>query len=63
MVLDMVKVRESKGYVCGAIALGLNGTLPMKAVVTVPADGFDRLVGYHCLPNGQWAWVHKNFRK
>jgi len=61
MVLNMTKVREIKGYVCGVIST--NGKLPVKAVVTIPDDGFARLVAYHCLPSGQWAWVHKNFRK
>jgi hypothetical protein len=59
MVLSTSKVRAVEGFTFDAVTV--NGKV--CAVATVPADGFQRLVAYHCLPSGQWAWVHKNFRK
>jgi hypothetical protein len=59
MVLSTSAVREVKGSKFDTVVV--NGQV--RAAATVPADGFQRLVAYHCLPSGQWAWVHKNFRK
>lgn len=59
MVLDMVKVKAVDGYKVGSV-VAQNGKI--RGVVTIPADGFDRLVGY-CLSDGTWAWVKKDFRK
>jgi hypothetical protein len=59
MTLDMTKVRAFDGFQVRSIN-GLDG-LP-KGVVTIPAEGFDKLVAC-CLSNGKWVWVHKNFQK
>jgi len=58
MVLDMTKVREKGGNISSIMHNG-----KVRAVVTVAADGFEKLVAYHCEKSGKWAWVQKNFRK
>ena len=58
MILDMLKVTNAKGKVSSITAP--NGKI--MGVVTIAAEGFDRLVGY-CSPKGTWVWVKKDFRK
>lgn len=58
MTINMNKVREAGGTVTTTTS-HYGKTI---GVVTIPAEGFNKLVGM-CLPNGKWAWIHKDFRK
>jgi hypothetical protein len=59
MMLDMVKVKACEGYKIGSVCIASGKTY---GTVTIPSDGFERLVGY-MLPTGKWHWIHKEFRK
>lgn len=56
--LDTTKLCTIDDYEVGSVTRDSK----TYGVASVPADGFRKLVGF-CLPNGIWAWVHKNYRK
>ena len=58
LIMNMDKVKKTEGYTISAISYKDK----MHGVVTIPDDGFARLVGY-MLPNGRWGWIPKEFRK
>ncbi len=59
MTIDMVKVKACDGYKIGSV---ITASGKAYGTVTIPTDGFERLVGY-MLPTGKWHWIHKEFKK
>ena len=57
MTIDMAKVRECNGKFGSVTSNGKS-----YGTVTVPAEGFERLIGY-MLSTGKWHWIHKEFKK
>lgn len=59
MIIDFAKSAQIKGRVITTVQTKDGKT---KGVVTIPDEGFERLIGM-CDDKGTWVWVHKNFRK
>lgn len=58
MIMNMEKLRSVKGYKIGSVTINAK----VRGVATIPADGFQALVGYMGT-DGKWIWVRKDFCK